>query len=184
MTDFKLHDETSAPEAARPLLEGSKKSFGMIPNLHAVMAEAPGLLEANQTLHRLFSESSFNADEITVVWQTINVENECHYCVPAHTGIAKSMKVSDEVIDALREETALPDDKLEALRTFTLKVMRQHGNLSEEDVKTFLDAGYQQRHVLEVILGLAQKVMSNYTNHLAETPVDKPFEKFSWEKKR
>ncbi len=184
MTDFKLHDETSAPEAARPLLEGSKKSFGMIPNLHAVMAEAPGLLEANQTLHRLFSESSFNADEITVVWQTINVENECHYCVPAHTGIAKSMKVSDEVIDALREETALPDDKLEALRTFTLKVMRQHGNLSEEDVKAFLDAGYQQRHVLEVILGLAQKVMSNYTNHLAETPVDKPFEKFSWEKKR
>ena len=142
------------------------------------------MLEAYQTLHRLFSESSFNADEITVVWQTINVENECHYCVPAHTGIAKSMKVSDEVIDALREETALPDDKLEALRTFTLKVMRQHGNLSEEDVKTFLDAGYQQRHVLEVILGLAQKVMSNYTNHLAETPVDKPFEKFSWEKKR
>jgi len=63
-------------------------------------------------------------------------------------------------------------------------MMRQHGNLSEEDVKTFLDAGYQQRHVLEVILGLAQKVMSNYTNHLAETPVDKPFEKFSWEKKR
>ena len=184
MTDFKLHDETSAPEAARPLLEGSKKSFGMIPNLHAVMAEAPVLLEAYQTLHRLFSESSFNADEITVVWQTINVENECHYCVPAHTGIAKSMKVSDEVIDALREETALPDDKLEALRTFTLKVMRQHGNLSEEDVKAFLDAGYQQRHVLDVILGLAQKVMSNYTNHLAETPVDKPFEKFSWEKKR
>ena len=142
------------------------------------------MLEAYQTLHRLFSESSFNADEITVVWQTINVENECHYCVPAHTGIAKSMKVSDEVIDALREETALPDDKLEALRTFTLKVMRQHGNLSEEDVKAFLDAGYQQRHVLDVILGLAQKVMSNYTNHLAETPVDKPFEKFSWEKKR
>jgi alkylhydroperoxidase family enzyme len=184
MTAFKLHDETSAPEAAQPLLEGSKKSFGMIPNLHAVMAEAPGLLEAYQTLHRLFSESSFNADEITVVWQTINVENECHYCVPAHTGIAKSMKVSDDIIDALRDETDLPDDKLEALRTFTLKVMRQHGNLSEDDVNAFLDAGYQQRHILEIIMGLAQKVMSNYTNHIAETPVDKPFEKFAWKRNR
>jgi alkylhydroperoxidase family enzyme len=183
MTDFNLHDENSAPEAARPLLEGSKKSFGMVPNLHAVMAEAPGLLEGYQTLHRLFGESSFNADEITVVWQTINVENECHYCVPAHTGIAKSMNVSDDIINALRDEAALPDEKLEALRTFTLKVMRQHGNLSDEDVKAFLDAGYQQRHILEVILGLAQKVMSNYTNHLAETPVDKPFEKFAWTKK-
>jgi len=141
------------------------------------------LLEGYQTLHRLFGESSFNADEITVVWQTINVENECHYCVPAHTGIAKSMNVSDDIINALRDEAALPDEKLEALRTFTLKVMRQHGNVSEDDVKAFLDAGYQQRHILEVILGLAQKVMSNYTNHLAETPVDKPFEKFAWTKK-
>ena len=148
-----------------------------------LMAEAPGLLEGYQTLHRLFSESSFNADEITVVWQTINVENACHYCVPAHTGIAKSMKVSDEIIDALRDEKALPDDKLEALRTFTLKVMRQHGNLKQQDMDDFFAAGYQQRHVLEVILGLAQKVMSNYTNHLAETPVDKPFEKFAWSKK-
>ncbi len=183
MTDFQLHDEQTAPDEARPLLEGSKKSFGMIPNLHAVMAEAPGLLEGYQTLHRLFAESSFNADEITVVWQTINVENACHYCVPAHTGIAKSMKVSDEIINALRDETPLPDDKLEALRTFTLKVMRQHGNLKQQDVDDFFAAGYQQRHVLEVILGLAQKVMSNYTNHLAETPVDQPFEKFAWEKK-
>lgn len=182
MTDFKLHDENSAPEAARPLLEGSKKSFGMIPNLHAVMAEAPGLLEAYQTLHGLFVDSSFNADEITVVWQTINVENECHYCVPAHTGIAKSMKVSDDITNALRDEIPLPNEKLEALRTFTLKMMRQHGNLSEDDVNAFLGAGYQQRHVLEVILGLAQKVMSNYTNHLAETPVDEPFKKFAWRK--
>ena len=182
MTDFKLHDENSAPEAARPLLEGSKKSFGMIPNLHAVMAEAPGLLQAYQTLHGLFVDSSFNADEITVVWQTINVENECHYCVPAHTGIAKSMKVSDDITNALRDETPLPDEKLEALRTFTLKMMRQHGNLDEGDVNAFLDAGYQQRHVLEVILGLAQKIMSNYTNHLAETPVDEPFKKFAWRK--
>ena len=184
MTTFPRHTAETAPEAAKERLIASEKAYGFLPGLYQVMADAPQLLETYQRTHEAFVSTSFDNTELTVVWQSINVEHACHYCVPAHTGIAKSMKVSDEVIDALRDETALPDDKLEALRTFTLKMMRQHGNLSEEDVKTFLDAGYQQRHVLEVILGLAQKVMSNYTNHLAETPVDKPFEKFSWEKKR
>lgn len=180
MTDFTLHTADTAPEASKPLLENSQKAFGMVPNLHAVMAESPQLLEAYQRVHELFQNSSFNAEELTVVWQTVNVENNCHYCVPAHTGIAKSMKVDDAIIDALRDETPLPDARLEALRTFTLKLVRQHGAMSDEDIQTFLDAGFTQRHVLDVILGYSQKVMSNFTNHVAHTEVDAPFQKFAW----
>lgn len=184
MIDFTLHDTATAPEKSRPLLENSLKGFGMIPGLHAVMAEAPGILEGYQKLHQLVLDSSFDKDEMTVVWQTINVENACHYCVPAHTGIAKSMKVSDDITNALRDETPLPSDKLEALRTFTLAVMRKNGNVSNEDLSAFYDAGYAHRQVLEVILVLSQKVMSNYVNHIAETPVDQPFKKFEWNKKQ
>jgi len=129
-----------------------------------------------------FSDSSFDNDETTVVWQTINVEHACHYCVPAHTGIAKSMKVSDDIINALRDETPLPSDKLEALRTFTLAVVRKRGEVNSEDLNAFYEAGYERSHVLEVILVLSQKVMSNYINHIAETPVDEPFQKFAWKK--
>lgn len=182
MTDFTLHDVDSAPKDSKPLLEGSKKSMGMIPGLHAVMAEAPGLLKGYQTLHGLFTKTSFDASEQTVVWQTINVENECHYCVPAHTGIAQMMKVPEEITEALRNETKLPDDKLEALRDFTLAVVRKRGNVSRQDLQVFHDAGYGQQQVLEVILGVAQKTMSNYVNHIAETPIDEPFQKFAWKK--
>ena len=183
MSSFTLHDQNSAPDAAKPLLENSQKAFGMIPGLHAVMAEAPGLLEGYQVLHGLFLNSSLSADEKTVVWQTINVEHACHYCVPAHTGIAKAMKVSDEVSNALRDETALPSAKLEALRDFTLAMLRQRGELAAEQTEAFLAAGYTQQNILEVILGLSQKVMSNYTNHIAQTPVDKAFKPFAWSKK-
>lgn len=183
MSTFTLHDQNSAPEAAKPLLENSQKAFGMIPGLHAVMAEAPGLLEGYQVLHGLFLNSSLSADEKTVVWQTINVEHACHYCVPAHTGIAKSMKVSDEVSNALRDETPLPTAKLEALRDFTLAMVRQRGELEPKQLQDFYAAGYTQQNVLEVILGLSQKVMSNYTNHIAQTPIDEPFKQFAWTKK-
>lgn len=180
MTEFTLHTANTAPEAAKPLLENSLKAFGMVPGLHAVMAESPELLDAYQRVHTLFQNTSFNAEELTVVWQTINVENECHYCVPAHSFIAKSMKVDDAINEALRNETPLPDARLEALRTFTLKLIRQHGVMSDEDMQAFFDAGFTQRNVLEVILGYSQKIMSNYTNHVAHTPVDAPFEAFAW----
>ena len=182
MTDFTLHDKQSAPAESTALLDVSINAFGMVPNLHAVMAEAPGLLEGYQRLHQLFLDSSFDDEETTVVWQTINVEHECHYCVPAHTGIAKSMKVDDAITDALRDETPLPTAKLEALRDFTLSVVRDRGNVNDDAVQTFLDAGFTKRQVLEVVLATTQKVMSNYTNHLANTPIDKPFQKFEWHK--
>lgn len=109
MTQFTMYSVEDAPEKSRALLEDSKNSFGRVPGLHAVMAEAPALLDGYKHLHRLFAqETSFDKDELTVVWQTINVEHECHYCVPAHTGIAKMMKVDDAITEALRNETPLP----------------------------------------------------------------------------
>ena len=182
MTEFTLHDETTAPDASKPLLAKSIASFGSIPGLHKVMAEAPGLLEGYQMLHHLFLNSSLDNDEKTVVWQTINVENSCHYCVPAHTGIAKKMGVDDEITEALRDEKPLPNAKLQALREFTLAVMHDRGNVDDAKVQTFLDAGFTKRNILEVVLGYSQKVMSNYTNHLANTPVDDMFSKFEWHK--
>lgn len=182
MTTLKIHDIESAPKQSKPLLEQSLKANGMIPGLHGVLAGAPGILEAYQTIHKLFTESSFNNDELTVVWQTINVEHECHYCVPAHTAIANMMKVDSELSNALRNKTAMPSKKLQALHDFTLKMVRNRGQVSQEDLTTFYDAGYEERQVLEIILGLSQKVISNYTNHIANTPVDAPFKKFAWTK--
>ncbi|WP_086981074.1 carboxymuconolactone decarboxylase family protein [Vibrio aphrogenes] len=178
MSHFTIHDVQSAPEASKPGLERSLKANGFIPNLHGVLAEAPGLLEGYQVLHQLFSNSSFNAEELTVVWQTINVEHECHYCVPAHTGIALSMKVDESLNTALRNNTAMPTEKLQVLHDTTLSMVRNRGQLSEQEIQTFFNAGYGQRQLLEIVLGLSQKVISNYTNHLSKTPVDSVFEKF------
>ena len=177
-----IHTVDSAPEKSKALLEKSMNSNGYIPNLHGVLAEAPGLLEAYQTLGDLFVNSSFNKEELTVVWQTINVEHECHYCVPGHTAIAKAMGVDDAITEALRNRTKLPTEKLQALRKMTLSVVRNRGKVPQDEIEAFYKAGYAERQLLEIILGVSQKVISNYTNHIAETPLDKPFEKYAWKK--
>ncbi|MGB5417815.1 carboxymuconolactone decarboxylase family protein [Algibacter sp.] len=184
MTSLKIHNIETAPEGSKALLEKSQKAFGRIPGLHGVLAGSPKILEAYQSLHQHFVDTSFNNEELTVVWQTINVEHACHYCVPAHTGIAKMMNVADNITEALRNETPFENPKLEALRNMTLLIVRNRGQVSQEELNTFYAVGYGEQQLLEIILGLAQKTISNYTNHIANTPVDAPFQKFAWSKEK
>ncbi len=183
MSRFTFHTEETAPEASKPLMKQSIKAFGRLPGLHKVLAESPQAYEAYQTLHKLFQETSFDAEELTVVWQTINVEHECHYCVPAHTGIAHMMNVDPSLIEALRNSEPMPNAKLQALQNTTLEMVRNRGHLTPETIDAFFAAGYGPKQLLEINLGLAQKIMSNYVNHFAETPVDEVFKRFAWEKK-
>jgi uncharacterized peroxidase-related enzyme len=180
MSEFRIHDQDSAPADSRPLLEASQKTYGMIPNLHGVLAESPQALKAYQDLHELVLNTSLDDTETNVVWLTINVEHGCHYCVPAHTAIAHSIKVDPAVIEALREEKPLEESRLEALRTFTLALVRERGRVNADELAAFRAAGYGERQVLDILVAVSQKVLSNYLNHIAETPVDAPFEQFAW----
>lgn len=177
---FKLHTLETASEQSLPLLEATKKSFGLLPNLHGILAESPAALQAYNALHQSFMSTSLDTTERTVVWQSINVEHKCHYCVPAHTGVANMMDVDPAVTTALRDQSPLPSTKLEVLRDTTLALVRNRGHLSEQQLQAFTDAGYESQQLLEIIVGLAQKVVSNYVNHLAKTPVDPAFEEFAW----
>ena len=154
MSNFKIHTVETAPQASKKSLEGSIKAFGMIPNLHGVLSESPEALEAYKTLHDLFQNTSFNAEELTVVWQTINVYHECHYCVPAHTAIAGMMKVDEKITEALRNETELPSKKLQVLHETVLELTEKRGNLSEAQYAAFTAEGYGNKQVLEILLGI------------------------------
>jgi AhpD family alkylhydroperoxidase len=178
--NFTIHTVESAPVGSKPNLESSLRAWRMIPNLYGVMAESPVALQAYQELHHLFAQSSLTAEERSVVWLTVSVANECHYCVPAHTAIAYSDGLERSLIDALRAGNPLSDPKLEALRQFTLALVTKNGKVSEEEQSTFLAAGYEVRHALDVLVGIAQKTLSNFVNHLADTPLDSFAKKFAW----
>ena len=177
---FKFHDQSAAPAESKQLLEKDKASSGMIPGRYAVLAESPEALKAYVELGKIFSQSSLSDEEKTVVWQTINVEHECKFCVPAHTLVAKLMKVDETITNALRDKTPLPNEKLENLREFTLILVRNRGKATEEEVSAFIEAGFTRKNILEVIIGISQKVLSNYTNYLANTPLNKEFQAFAW----
>lgn len=179
---FQVHTPDSAPKGAQDILNGAKQKYGFVPNLLGVMSEAPALVKAYTTLNGIFDESSFSPSERQVVLLTVSYDNGCEYCVAAHSVIAGMQKVPDEVIAAIRDNSPMPDEKLEALRQFTRKVVQTRGMPEETDVKAFLDAGYGRQQILEVVLGVGVKILSNYTNHMAETPLDEAFSDQAWSK--
>ena len=180
MANFTLHTPDTAPEGARDFISGVENKMGFVPSLFAVFAENPAVLHAYTQLADQLGKSGLSPLEQQVVTITASVENECHFCVAAHTTISEGAGLDLSVIEAVREDRAIADPKLEALRLFTKKVVIDRGFVSDTDVDAFLASGYDRSAVLAVILGVALKVISNYTNHVAETPVNEAFQKHAW----
>lgn len=180
MTSFTLHTKETAPEKSVPVLDSAEKAFGFIPNLIGTLAESPAAVKAYLTLNGIFDESSFTPAERQVTLLAASRYNECHYCIAAHSVVAEMQNVPQQVIDAIRNDQPIEDVKLEALRRFTTQVVDKRGWVSEEEVQAFLQAGYRQQQVLEIILGVSLKTLSNYVNHITRTPVDDAFAAKAW----
>jgi uncharacterized peroxidase-related enzyme len=173
----------TAPESVKSILQEQKNNFGFLPNMYTHMANAPSVLKMYLNGYRLFrEESSFSSVEQEVLFLTISRENGCDYCVGAHSMIADKMSgVPAHVTEAIRTGSEIDDPRLKALHDFTVVMLDKRGAPAIDDVAAFLSAGFSERQVLEVIVAIAVKTLSNYTNHLAHTALDEVFAGYRWE---
>ena len=180
MTTFPVHSLDTAPDASKPILTAVQKSFGFVPNLYRVMAEAPAAAEAYASLMDIFGRTSFTATEKQTVLLSVSYVNGCEYCVAAHSTVAAMQKVPAKVIESLRNGTPIEDPKLEALARLTREIVETRGWPSEEVKSAFTAAGFTAAQYLEVVLGVTLKTLSNYINHAADTPLDGAFSAQEW----
>lgn len=183
MTHLPVHTLETAPEASKPALEGALKAYGFLPNLTATFAESPAMVEAYGVLAGHFEKTDLTPTERQIVLMATSRENACYYCMAAHSTVSQMQNVPADVLEALRNDTPIADPKLQALQAFTVRIHATRGNVTEADLDAFHAAGYTKGNILDVILGTGLKTMSNYTNHIAETPLDAPFQANAWSAK-
>ena len=156
MARLTIHTVESAPEKAKPRVEAALKNNGFLPNLIGVLANSPEALAFYQEVGKLNGETSLTAGEREVVQILAAKINQCGFCVAGHTKLATLKKLlKEEEIQAVRAVAPIADAKLNALSDFTQQVMAQKGNVSDEELKAFFDAGYNQQQAVEVVLGVA-----------------------------
>ncbi len=72
--------------------------------------------------------------------------------------------------------------RLAALSGFAAAMVEKRGWVSDAQIAAFLDAGFTKGHVLDVVLAVSMKTLSNYVNHIADTPLDAALEAHRWAK--
>jgi len=177
-----LRTTDDAEPEAKTVLEAAQKKLGFVPNMYQAMANSPGLLNSYIQGYEAFrANSGFSPAEQEVVFLTISRTNGCEYCVAAHSFIAEIMSgVPDAVTKAIRDGASIPDAKLNALSNFVQVMVTKHGLPDRAHVEAFLSAGYEEKFILEIILAISVKTISNYTNHIFHTEVDEAFASHIW----
>lgn len=164
---------------AKDMLDGARAKLGFVPNMYRGMAIAPGLLDTYLHGYDLFRSGSFTPPEQEVVFLTISRGNGCGYCMAAHSMLAANVsRLPQEETDAIRAGRAPSDPKLQAVHDFTRVMFETRGLPTQAQADAFKAAGYTDAHILEIVLALAVKTISNYANHVTHPPVDDAFAAF------
>jgi uncharacterized peroxidase-related enzyme len=171
----------NAASDSKEIFQASKEKFGFIPNMYLNMANSPSALAVYYMGYNQFRErSGFTPTEQEVIFLTLSKENECHYCTAAHSTIAdKISKVPKSVIHAIRLGKVVEDPKLAVLSDFTRVMHLSRGNPTQQEIDNFISAGFKAEQMLDVVLAVAVKTISNYSNHLFQTSIDKAFSEYA-----
>lgn len=182
MSRVTLQTLESAPAEARPFLQNALNNSGFVPNLLAVLANAPAALETYVTVSALNGKASLSLAEREVVQLVAATTHGCTFCVAGHTAVASNKaKLPAEVIEALRARGELPDARYEALAEFTRQVIATRGNVADGDYAAFRAAGFAEGQALEVILGVSLATLCNFANSFAHTPLNPELDRYRWE---
>ena len=183
MTHLKLKN-SKVSQLSQEIFDKTQKGLGFVPNMYKSMGNNAALLDAYTYAYNSFrANSGFNSVEQEVVFLSVAYENNCEYCMAAHSFVGDMMtKVPAEITNAIRDGKQIPDVKLAALSKLSRSITATRGNVSQEEVDAFLAVGYSEAHVLGIIAGVAVKTMSNYSNHVTKPELDSSFAGRAWTK--
>ena len=176
---FTQHSIESAPPAARRSMTATMGHLGYLPAAVGRIASSPQLLDGFLKLSAMFDETSLDPLAREVVVMTIATRNECRVCVAMHTARLTALRADAGLVAALRDGRPLADPRLDAIRSFTLRVLETAGDVGDPALDAFLAHGYTRQNALEVVLGIGAYTMSTLANRLTGAPVDDALLKFA-----
>src|SRR5260221_3150549 len=150
-----------APAAAQPLFEGVKKQLGVVPNMFRLVSNSPAALEGYLGLSAALSKGRLSAPTRERIALAVAEENGCSYCLSAHTYLGKNLAKLDEAEIVVNRKGASNDSKADAAVRFSVKLVQEHGHISEEDLPAVKAAGYADGQGTEIVQNVA---LNNWTN--------------------
>jgi len=170
MKTFSVPTREEVTEGNQKLFDNLKAGLGFVPNLYAMIGKSANGLANYLTLQN--AKSSLTGKEREVVNLVVSQFNNCQYCLSAHTTIGKLKGLTDGQIMDIRKSTDNFDLKIKSLSRFVKAVVENHGRPSEKVVSDFFDAGYTEESMIDVLIVIGDKIVSNYLHGITQIPID------------
>jgi len=172
MKTFPVPTREEVSPANQILFDNLTKMAGHVPNLFAVFAHSENALGNYLTLNG--GKTSLRAKEREVVNLVVSQVNKCLYCLSAHTAIGKMQGFTDEQVLEVRRAEIKFDAKLDALAKLVKGIAENQGHADPQLVENFYAAGYNKGSLMDVVIAVGDKIISNYVFALTEVPIDFP----------
>ena len=172
MKKFSIPTREEVSESNKAIFDSLEKGIGFVPNLYAFYAKNETALGDYLSLQN--RKTSLSGKEKEVVNLVTSEVNGCHYCLSAHTAIGKMNGFSEDQILEIRQGTAIFDSKLNALAQFTKSTVENRGKASEDSKSLFFEAGYDEKSLIDVVMLIGDKTISNFIHRLTNFEIDFP----------
>lgn len=180
MSKFEIHTIDSAPARSTAALGALQQGLGFVPNLAATMAESPALVCGFVDLRKTLADGESTGVEREIVALATSIENDCNYCMAAHSTFALMQEADAGAVAAARAGNAPDDARLGALYRFARELVVNRGHISDSEVQALLDAGYSSGALLEVVAQVGFTTLANLTHNISDAPLDDAFAAQAW----
>ena len=172
MERFQVPGKADVSSNNQAIFDNLEKTIGFVPNLYAYYAKNDTALADYLALQN--RKSTLKAKEREVVNLVVSQINGCRYCQSAHTAIGKMNGFTDDQVLEIRGGSASFDGKLDALAKFTASVAENKGRATENAKEAFFAAGYTESNMIDVVIVIGDKIISNYIHNLTGFAIDFP----------
>jgi len=172
MTNFTVPTRGEVSENNQNIFDNLQKGLGFVPNLYAYYAKNETALGDYLTFQN--RKSTLKAKEREVINLVTSQINDCGYCLAAHTALCKMNGFTEEQIMELRKGSASFDKQLDALAKFVASTVSNKGKASKQTIQAFFDAGYSEANMIDVVMVIGDKIISNYIHNLTGFEIDFP----------
>jgi len=172
MSHFSVPTREQVSPDNQAIFDNLKKMLSFVPNLYATFAHSATALGTYLALQN--AKSSLTPKHREVVNLVVSQVNECEYCLAAHTAVGKMVGFTEAQILEIRSGRASFDPKLDALARFVREVTQKRGHVAAASTETFLAAGWTEGSVVDVMMVVGDKIISNYLHGVTKIAVDFP----------
>ena len=172
MNNFTVPARENVSENNQLLFDNLQKAIGFVPNMYAFFAHSPTALGDYLTLQN--RKSSLSMKEKEVVNLVVSELNGCNYCKAAHTAVGKMVGFTEEETIEIRRASISFNPKLNVLARLTKEIVEEKGEVSSEVKACFFEEGYNTENLVDVVMLVGDKIISNYLFALVKVPIDFP----------